>query len=202
MLQLLRKTSIGLSLLAVLLTPVALAEKPPAKDRQGALSESQQQIRDAYIVGRLNSAYALNEHLSPFEIDVDSDQSMVTLSGEVDSAIAEDLAVEIARGVPEVVEVSSKLKVVPESSGQQVRDEQADGFSQTVKDASLTAKVKTRLLTNRHVSALSINVDTRHEVVTLKGEVDTDAERDLAEQLADNTPGVAAVHNHLEVVSR
>lgn len=71
-----------------------------------------------------------------------------------------------------------------------------------VSDATTTATVKTKLLSNSDTSGLSINVDTRDEVVTLEGEVETEEERALAGEIARNTGDVRSVTNNLVVASQ
>jgi len=66
-------------------------------------------------------------------------------------------------------------------------------------DAGLTAKVKTRLGTDNRVHATHIDVDTNNKVVTLKGNVASDAERQAAVEIARGTDGVSDVVDHLTV---
>jgi hypothetical protein len=73
----------------------------------------------------------------------------------------------------------------------------AYAMKETSQDATLTAKVKAALSLNKQVPANQINVDSQGDVVTLRGEVQSDEIRSLAEQIAQNTPGVRVVHNHL-----
>lgn len=69
-------------------------------------------------------------------------------------------------------------------------------------DASVTERVKSKLATNTNTRALHIVVDTKNRVVTLRGEVWSSEERDLAELLARNTSAVAMVQNDLVVRDR
>jgi hyperosmotically inducible protein len=69
-------------------------------------------------------------------------------------------------------------------------------------DAGLTAKVKTRLGTDSRVHATDINVDTNHGVVTLKGNVASEAERKAAVDLARGTDGVSDVVDQLKVAGQ
>ena len=73
----------------------------------------------------------------------------------------------------------------------------AYAMKETSQDMTLTAKVKTALSLNKHVPASQINVDSQGDVVTLRGEVATDEVRSIAEKVAEDTPGVGAVHNYL-----
>src|SRR5262249_47016247 len=67
--------------------------------------------RDAYIAGRLVTAYALSEDLAPFDLRVEVADGVVTLGGTVDDKVLRELAIEIARDVDEVEEVVSELVV-------------------------------------------------------------------------------------------
>ena len=69
-------------------------------------------------------------------------------------------------------------------------------------DASVTERVKSKLATNTNTRDLRIVVDTKNRVVTLRGEVWSSEERDLAELLARNTSAVAMVQNDLVVRDR
>ena len=64
-----------------------------------------------------------------------------------------------------------------------------------VDDAAITAKEKTALLRNH----IHVNVDTYKAVVTLKGAVNSEAERMQAEQVARSVSGIAGVNDQLMV---
>jgi sporulation protein YlmC with PRC-barrel domain len=71
----------------------------------------------------------------------------------------------------------------------------------TSADAALTAKVKAALTLNKSVPASTINVDSQNGIVTLRGEVNDQQTRELAEKIAQDTPGVREVRNHIYVTS-
>lgn len=66
-------------------------------------------------------------------------------------------------------------------------------------DESITASVKTRFAADTAVNASQINVTTQHQVVTLKGSVDTLAVKDQALRLTRETSGVRDVVDNLEI---
>ena len=66
-------------------------------------------------------------------------------------------------------------------------------------DAEITTAVKTKLLADKLVSGLNINVDTSNGVVTLTGPVHSKAERNQALKLARATHGVKRVVSKLEL---
>jgi hyperosmotically inducible periplasmic protein len=68
-----------------------------------------------------------------------------------------------------------------------------------VDDAVITAKVKSSLLADSGTKGLKIDVDTKSGVVQLKGNVASDSERTLAQNLAAKVEGVKSVENKLAV---
>lgn len=67
-----------------------------------------------------------------------------------------------------------------------------------VSDAALTARVKSALALQSELSAMDIHVESSDSVVTLTGEVEHDAQIDLAERVVTDIDGVKSVHNKLE----
>jgi len=73
----------------------------------------------------------------------------------------------------------------------------AKSTANALTDAEITAAVKTKLLADKDVGGLKIDVDTSHGVVTLTGPVSTAAERSTALKLARQTKGVTKVVSKL-----
>ena len=67
-------------------------------------------------------------------------------------------------------------------------------------DAGVTTKVKAQLAADDLVKAHNVNVDTHEHVVTLSGDVETEAVRDQAVRIARGTEGVQRVVDELHVV--
>jgi hyperosmotically inducible periplasmic protein len=70
---------------------------------------------------------------------------------------------------------------------------------QALNEGALTAKIKSKMALDDTTKALSINVDTNGSVVTLSGNVRSEAERAKALQLARETVGVTAVNDRLVI---
>lgn len=68
-------------------------------------------VGDATITAVIKSKLLANENISGMDISVDTENSRVTLSGEVESDEARQLAEEIAENTEDVVEVENNLKV-------------------------------------------------------------------------------------------
>jgi hyperosmotically inducible protein len=72
-------------------------------------------------------------------------------------------------------------------------------MGQQMDDDVITARVEGRLARTPDVSATKIDVDTLNSAVTLRGEVESDQERQTAEQVARSTEGVTSVSNQLTI---
>jgi osmotically-inducible protein OsmY len=77
--------------------------------------------------------------------------------------------------------------------------EAKEHLGDTVADAALTAKIKSKMALDDHVKARAINVDTTGGVATLSGAVASKDERKRAVQLARDTEGITKVVDKLEV---
>jgi hyperosmotically inducible protein len=73
---------------------------------------------------------------------------------------------------------------------------------QIAADAAITSSVKTRLIGDKTVKALDVNVDTRNNVVILRGRVSKADQRAAAERIARAVKGVKGVRNELRVESK
>ncbi|WP_020208056.1 BON domain-containing protein [Gilvimarinus chinensis] len=170
------------------------------QDSEQNWENTQDAFRDGWIESKLETALVLNEHLNPFEIDISVDDAKATLAGEVSSDIDKELAENVAMGIEGIDAVENKLSVkadLDKSKG----EESGRNFSQYMEDISTTAAIKTELLASSNINGMSIDVDTYKDEVTLSGEVETEAQRKLAEAIVSKRDGVAKVVNNLKVAS-
>jgi hyperosmotically inducible periplasmic protein len=89
------------------------------------------------------------------------------------------------------------VKQDTENAADKVGDVAADAGN-SMAAATETADIKTAMMTDAIVSAMSIDVDTNKEtkIVTLTGTVETAAQRDRAEAIAkEKAPGYAVTNN-------
>jgi hyperosmotically inducible protein len=155
-----------------------------------------------------------DENISARDIDVKTENGVVTLSGEVETQADLDQAVQIARSVPEVRNVHSRVRVKQVLTDEDVKDRVKDQeskmekkidqaqdttISESASDAALTAKVKMKLSEDSLLSALKINVDTKNAHVTLTGNVKDELEARRAIQIAESVKGVQQVTSVLTV---
>lgn len=66
-------------------------------------------------------------------------------------------------------------------------------------DTWLQTKIVTAYTLNRHLSPFTIDTDVANGNVTLRGKVESDVERELAERIASSVDGVRSVKNNLTV---
>jgi len=91
-----------------------------------------------------------------------------------------------------------------QTATQEAKDKTKAAASKTatvMTDAEITSAVKTKLLADKTVGGLKIDVDTSDGVVTLSGPVDSAAERNEALRLARTTKGVKHVVNKLTMAA-
>lgn len=162
---------------------------------------------DPGLTTSVKSKLAADDTVKAYRIDVDTKDGVVTLNGAVDTPMARERAVELARGTEGVREVVDNLTVTPGATPttgvddelQREAGEAADRTGDAVSNAALTTKVKTKFLADNDVSGLKIDVDSNNGVVTLTGTVPTAAEKALALKIAKETDGVKSVVDRLTV---
>lgn len=152
--------------------------------------------QDAWIDGKLESSYLLNTELNNFKIDTMVESGTVTLAGNVPSEAHRDLAEQIAKNLEGVNGVNNQLSVGDEVVSY---SEQDRNFSTYFHDATTTVSLKSKFAVNSELDALDINIDTKNGKVTLEGNVKNDAEKALAEEIAEGHEYVTSVDNRLLV---
>ncbi len=79
-------------------------------------------------------------------------------------------------------------------------ENQADRTAgQVVDDMTIAARAKAALAQDELTSAVDIDIEVDRDEVQLNGFVDSDEERERAEEIVSNIDGVASVANNLEV---
>lgn len=151
---------------------------------------------DTGITTKVKSQLASDDVVKAYEIDVDTRDHVVTLSGTVDTEAEEAQAITLARNTDGVTDVVDNITVKPDESA---AGGAAAAVSEVGSDAWITTTIKTKLLADDKVGGLRIDVDTASGAVTLTGDVRTAAERSRALQLAKETEGVKSVNDQLNV---
>jgi hyperosmotically inducible protein len=155
---------------------------------------------NAGLTSKIKTKMAADPVVKAHQIDVDSNNGVVTLTGNIDSQDAKDRALQIAKETKGVVEVRDMIEVRTSAAEGKAPDTDRT-VGQTIDDASITMKVKAKLLDDPAVKGLKIDVDTRQGVVYLTGSVATSQVRDQAIKLARETEGVKDVQANLDVAA-
>ena len=163
--------------------------------------------KDAWIDGKAEATLLFNGNLNSFDINTDVDNGDVILTGKVSNSVDKKLAEELVANIDGVMSVDNRLTVVEEKDLSESTEDMQDDLAQSkeeteraLTDAKIATVIKTRLLMDTDISGFDIDVDVENGNVVLTGEVDSDAERQLAIEIAKNASDVKDVEDNLEVV--
>jgi hyperosmotically inducible periplasmic protein len=178
-------------------------EPDPSRAERGEPRDAEPRVSDDELETRVQSRFYQNDELRAHRIDVDVDDGVVKLSGEVDNETRRRQAVSIARNVDGVRDVRDELKVKAEETRSEARDRDRDDrdFSDRFDDGWITTKVQAKYYLDTDLKGRDIDVTTRDGVVTLSGEVEGERQRQIAISTARETDGVKNVVDELRVVT-
>jgi osmotically-inducible protein OsmY len=143
---------------------------------------------DDRIESTAKESYVFKTYLNEDDIDIESKDGVVTLTGTVAEETRKSLAQETVASIPGVKRVNNELELTDEAPAQ-------------YSDAWLITKVKTSLLFHRSVSGIKTEVLAEDGIVTLRGEANSQAQKDLAAEYAKDIEGVRDVKNEMKVVT-
>jgi hyperosmotically inducible protein len=170
-------------------------------------------MSDEELEKAINARIDEDPQLRPYDIgvDVDGDENKVTLTGDVPSEGLRQKAVAAAKEAGRNLVVTDKIDVKPgdvartdytEEMARTHREEatrSGETVGDTVDDAWIHTKIRTKLAGKGEFPTGGINVDVMNNVVTLRGSVESQAAKMEAERLARETDGVAQVKNQIVV---
>ena len=143
---------------------------------------------DDRIEEAFRSSHVHRTHLKDDSVRIAAEDGIVTLTGTVADQANRDLAAETAANLPGVVRVDNQLET------------QAEEASASA-DTWIGRRVKLALMFHRNVSARATTVEVKDGVVTLTGEADSQAQKDLTAEYAKDIEGVTRVDNRLTVAT-
>lgn len=141
---------------------------------------------DERIEASAKESYVFKTYLKDDDIKIKTKDGAVTLTGMVAEDSHKTLAGETMASLPGVKSVDNELKVKGDLPAEK-------------SDAWLLTKVKTSLLYHRSVSGLQTEVDVKDGIVTLRGEANNQAQKDLTAKYAADVEGVKTVNNEMTV---
>lgn len=148
---------------------------------------------DTWIAMKVKTALLFHRNVRATKTDVNVKDGIVTLTGEASSLAQKELTTEYAKDIDNVKEVRNEMTIAksPPQPGQTLSDK--------IDDASITAQVKSSLLSHRSTSAIKTKVETTDGVVTLSGIAKNAAEKSLVTKLASDIEGVTSVINNMTI---
>ena len=147
----------------------------------------QRMMDDSTITTRVNHEMVKDDVVKARQIDVDTVDGHVTLTGVVGTSRESVRAVEIAQGVNGVKSVTNNLQIGERS------------FGNIWDDNLISNKIKAKLIAEPEVRSLNIDVDVYLGVVTLTGIVSTKYQKDRAVQISRSTEGAVKVIDNIKV---
>ena len=156
-------------------------------------AEAAAENADTWIGRKVKLTLLFHRNVNAGKTTVEVKDGVVTLTGVASSIAQKDLTAEYASDIEGVKEVKNEIMVVgtPEPEDRTAREK--------MDDASITAQVKTVLLTHRSTSAVKTKVVTLDGQVTLTGVAKNAAEKSLVSKLVTDIRGVTGVKNEMTV---
>jgi hyperosmotically inducible protein len=148
---------------------------------------------DAWITTKVKTALLFHRNVSGTGTTVYTKDGVVTLQGEASSMAQKELTTEYAKDIDNVKSVNNEMTIAktPATADATMGDK--------IDDASITAEIKSSLLSHHSTSAMHTGVSTTDGVVTLTGVAKNDAEKSLVTKLATDINGVTSVINNMTI---
>jgi len=149
----------------------------------GSLFASQM---DERIVSAAKNSYVFKTYLKGDDIQIQSLDGVVTLTGTVSSETHLALAADTVANLPGVKRVDNKLVV-------------KGGIPEKNSDAWILMKLKTMLMLHRNLPGANAKISVKDGRVTLRGEAGSQAEKELTTEYVKDVEGVKDVDNEMTV---
>lgn len=144
--------------------------------------------KDSWITAKTKIALYADDRVPGMDINVDTQNGMVTLRGKVATADQKRAAEEVAKTVDGATSVRNDLQVVSAAERKAVNAE----------DKDLKSAVQRRIKQDARLKGAGIDVRVDAGVVTLTGDVKDLGARARASEVARAVPGVRSVKNELQ----
>jgi hyperosmotically inducible protein len=160
---------------------------------QNAFHFVKESTQDAETTSSVRTALLLSKHVSPYKIQVETAQGVVTLDGQVPSEQIKAVAGAIVQDTSGVKELHNNLVINPSTS----RNPETEGLGDRVADLEIKTMVTEGLSQDDALADQHVGTDVSKRTVTLTGTVQTAAQKYSAEQVAWQVSGVQGVTDNL-----
>ena len=141
---------------------------------------------DKRIESTARDSYVFKTYLKGDDIQIHSQDGVVTLTGTVAVESHLFLAADTVAELPGVKSVDNRLEVV-------------GGIPEKSSDAWIRMRVKTMLMLHRNLDGANTAVEVKDGLVTLQGEASSQAEKVLTAEYVKDVEGVKDVDNQMTV---
>jgi hyperosmotically inducible protein len=148
---------------------------------------------DGWIATKVKSTLLFHRNVRATKTDVNVTDGVVILSGEASSLAQKELTTEYAKDIEGVKEVKNEMTIA------KTPPRADETIGEKIDDASITAQVKSTLMSHRSTSALKTKVQTTDGVVTVSGMAKNAAEKSLVSKLITDINGVISVINNMTI---
>ena len=162
---------------------------------QNAFHSIQESTQDAATTSRVRTALLLSKQVSPFDIKVQTIQGEVTLEGQVPSEQVKTVAGAIAQDTSSVKQLHNNLSVNPSIE----RNPDREHLGERVADLEIKTLVTDALSKNAALTEQHITTEVKGRAVTLGGTVQTVSQKNTADEIAWQVPGVQGLTDNLSL---
>jgi len=155
--------------------------------------ESPAEHSDGWLSTKVKTTLLFHRNVRATKTDVNVKDGIVTLTGEASSMAQKELTTEYARDVEGVKDVRNEMTIAKTAANPDKT------LGEKIDDASITAQVKSVLLSHRSTSAIRTKVKTTDGVVTITGVAKNAAEKSLVTKLVTDIVGVTSVVNNMTI---
>jgi len=148
---------------------------------------------DTWISMKVKTALLFHRNVSASGTSVNVKNGVVILTGEASSLAQKELTTEYAKDIDHVKTVVNDMTIATAPAA----PEPTTG--EKIDDASITAQVKSSLLSHHSTSAVHTTVSTTDGIVTVSGIAKNEAEKSLVTKLATDINGVNSVINNMTI---
>ena len=196
-----------------------------ASDARTAAARASDQLADSWLTTKIQAQYFADDDVKARHINVSTRDGAVVLTGSVDDRRAREQAVQIARNTDGVREVEDRLTIDREAVAAVGEAEGSEAVASApstdpgatsgaipttgtasamppvvaIDDEAVTTRIQAKYFLDNAIKARDIEIATQNGVVTVRGEVASEAERAQALLLARTTEGVQRVEDSLTV---
>jgi hyperosmotically inducible protein len=162
---------------------------------QNAFHSIQESTQDSATTSRVRTALLLSKQVSPFDIKVQTIQGEVTLEGQVPSEQVKTVAGAIAQDTSSVKQLHNNLSVNPSIE----RNPDREHLGERVADLEIKTLVTDALSKNAALAEQHITTEVKGRAVTLGGTVQTVSQKNTADEIAWQVPGVQGLTDNLSL---